>query len=98
MIEIPRRGTMCPFRQNSSHPKGAGGSGGWTFAPRRGCEDQHNKTPASIQKLTIKEPSVLSDITVQGSGGWIRTNDLRVMRDFPVFGTFFTQASHFSLA
>jgi hypothetical protein len=32
------------------------------------------------------------------SGGWIRTNDLRVMSDFPGFGTFFTQALHFSLA
>lgn len=26
------------------------------------------------------------------------TTDLRVMRDFPGFGTFFTQAPHFSLA
>jgi len=32
------------------------------------------------------------------SGEWIRTTDLRVMRDFPGFGTFFTQAPHFSLA
>ena len=32
------------------------------------------------------------------SGEWIRTTDLRVMRDFPSFGTFFTQAPHFSLA
>jgi hypothetical protein len=27
----------------------------------------------------------------------IRTTDLRVMRDFPGFGAFFTQAPHFSL-
>ena len=32
------------------------------------------------------------------SGEWIRTTDLRVMRDFPGFGAFFTQAPHFSLA
>jgi len=32
------------------------------------------------------------------SGEWIRTTDLRVMSDFPGFGTFFTQAPHFSLA
>ena len=32
------------------------------------------------------------------SGEPIRTTDLRVMRDFPGFGTFFTQAPHFSLA
>ena len=32
------------------------------------------------------------------SGEKIRTSDLRVMRDFPGFGTFFTQAPHFSLA
>jgi len=32
------------------------------------------------------------------SGEWIRTTDLRVMSDFPDFGTFFTQALHFSLA
>ena len=32
------------------------------------------------------------------SGEWIRTTDLRVMRDFPGFGTFSTQAPHFSLA
>ena len=32
------------------------------------------------------------------SGEWIRTTDLRVMRDFPGFGTFFTQATHFCLA
>jgi hypothetical protein len=32
------------------------------------------------------------------SGAWIRTKDLRVMRDFPGFGAFFTQAPHFSLA
>jgi hypothetical protein len=38
------------------------------------------------------------------SGEWIRyprgalTTDLRVMRDFPGFGTFFTQAPHFRLA
>ena len=32
------------------------------------------------------------------SGEWIRTTDLRVMRDFPGFGTFFAQAPHFSLA
>ncbi|OJX40213.1 MAG: hypothetical protein BGO78_14650 [Chloroflexi bacterium 44-23] len=32
------------------------------------------------------------------SGEWIRTTDLRVMRDFPGFGTIFTQAPHFSLA
>jgi hypothetical protein len=28
---------------------------------------------------------------------WIQTFDLRVMSDFPDFGTFFTQALHFSL-
>ena len=32
------------------------------------------------------------------SGEWIRTTDLRVMRDFPGFGTISTQAAHFSLA
>ena len=32
------------------------------------------------------------------SGEWIRTTDLRVMSDFPDFGTFFTQALHFSRA
>ncbi len=32
------------------------------------------------------------------SGEKIRTSDLRVMSDFPGFGTFFTQALHFSLA
>ena len=35
---------------------------------------------------------------VASSGEWIRNTDLRVMRDFPGFGTFFTQAPHFSLA
>src|SRR5574340_1461733 len=35
---------------------------------------------------------------LSSSGEWIRTTDLRVMRDFPGFGTFFTQAPNFSLA
>ena len=45
------------------------------------------------QKTRVCDPLVFFS-----SGEPIRTTDLRVMRDFPGFGTFFTQAPHFSLA
>ena len=46
----------------------------------------------------FKPKTTISGRLENSSGGWIRTNDLRVMRDFPGFGAFFTQAPHFSLA
>ncbi len=46
----------------------------------------------------FKPKTTISGRLENSSGGAIRTHDLRVMRDFPGFGTFFTQAPHFSLA
>jgi len=52
----------------------------------------------------FKPKTTISGRLENSSGEWIRypfgalTTDLRVMRDFPGFGTFFTQAPHFSLA
>jgi len=46
----------------------------------------------------FKPKTTISGRLGNSSGEWIRTTDLRVMSDFPDFGTFFTQALHFSLA
>jgi len=46
----------------------------------------------------FKPKTPISGRLENSSGEWIRTIDLRVMRDFSGFGTFFTQAPHFSLA
>ena len=46
----------------------------------------------------FKPKTTIAGRLENSSGEWIRTTDLRVMRDFPDFGTFFTQALHFSLA
>jgi hypothetical protein len=46
----------------------------------------------------FKPKTPISGRLENSSGGWIRTNDLRVLSDLPGFGAFFTQALHFSLA
>jgi len=58
-----------------------------------GTDKIENASPCGLTLMWI----VPFGISVS-SGEWIRTTDLRVMRDFPGFGTFFTQAPHFSLA
>ena len=63
-----------------------------TFCPRSRGHD-----PASLPGRRGK-PKSPAGRGAKSSGEWIRTTDLRVMSDFPDFGTFFTQALHFSLA
>ena len=46
----------------------------------------------------FKPKTTISGRLENSSGEWIRTTDLRGMRDFPGFGTISTQAPHFSLA
>jgi hypothetical protein len=46
----------------------------------------------------FKPKTTISGRLGDRSGERIRTSGLRVMRDFTDFGTFFTQAPHFSLA
>jgi hypothetical protein len=68
-----------------------------------------SKTLATVQKSApmkaVFAPHALGKQKPEPDGLWftlssgerIRTTDLRVMSDFPGFGTFFTQALHFSL-
>jgi len=53
---------------------------------------------SSRNQRMFKPKTTIAGRLENSSGEWIRTTDLRVMRDFPGFGTFFTQAPHFSLA
>ena len=46
----------------------------------------------------FKPKTTIAGRLENSSGGAIRTHDLRVMSNFPDFGTFFTKALHFSLA
>jgi hypothetical protein len=61
------------------------------------------KNSTAVRRVNEK-PEYIVLWFLPSSGEWIRypcgvlTTDLRVMRDFPGFGTFFTQAPHFSLA
>ena len=55
------------------------------------------KNSTAVRRVNEK-PEYIVLWFLPSSGEWIRTTDLRVMRDFPGFGTFFTQALHFSLA
>jgi len=45
----------------------------------------------------LKSKALHKERFENSSGGAIRTHDLRVMSNFPDFGTFFTQALHFRL-
>ena len=56
-----------------------------------------SKIGATSVRAGIKKPEYCVLWFLLSSGEPIRTTDLRVMRDFPGFGTFFTQATHFSL-
>jgi len=67
-----------------------------SFASKSLVPDVIWLSPTRLQANEKPEPDGLwFDFS---SGEWIRTTDLRVMSDFPDFGTFFTQALHFSLA
>jgi len=57
----------------------------------------HKRFPWKFE-TDIKTRSFLSSGMDFSSGESIRTTDLRVMRNFPGFETFFPQAPHFSLA
>ncbi len=57
----------------------------------------YEKISTAVRRVNEKPEYIVLWFSLS-SGEWIRTTDLRVMSDFPDFGTFFTQALHFSLA